>query len=173
MERTEQIRTSFERNARAMALRPSVGQGTAVTKVKWRDGLTCDAEDGNWKLTVDASQKGGGDGRAPDPGVYGRTALGSCLAIGYVLWGTKLGVDFTRLEVEVQADYDSGGSHGISATPPGYRQIRYVVTAESDAPESEILKVLDAGDVHSPLRDDFARAIDVRREVRIATRSAG
>src|SRR5712692_7767785 len=99
MERTEQIRQSFERNAKAMALRPSIGQGTAVTKVRLRDGLTCDVEDGNWKMTVDASQKSGGDGRGPDPGVYGRTALGSCLAIGYMFWAAKLGVTFSSLEV--------------------------------------------------------------------------
>ncbi len=82
MERTEQIKLAFERNAKAMSLRPSVGQGTAVTKVRLRDGLTCDVEDGNWKLTVDGPAKSGGDGRGPDPGVYGRMALGSCLAIG-------------------------------------------------------------------------------------------
>src|SRR5471030_642484 len=105
MERTEQIRQTFERNARAMALRPSVGQGTATTKVTLRDGLTCDVEDGAWKLTVDMSTKSGGDGRGPDPGVFGRTALGSCLAIGYQLWAAKRGITLSNLQVEVQADY--------------------------------------------------------------------
>src|SRR5438067_1544464 len=80
-ERTERLKSAFERNAKAMTLRPSLRQGTARTKVSLRDGLTCDVEDGNWKLTVDASPKSGGDGRGPDPGVFGRAALGSCLAI--------------------------------------------------------------------------------------------
>src|SRR2546425_7277844 len=111
-ERIERIKSTFERNAKAMALRPPLGRGTARTKVTLRDGLTCDVEDGNWKLTVDASPKSGGDGRGPDPGVYGRTALGSCLAIGYTLWGAKLGVAFKT--VEVQADYDSGPHYGVS-----------------------------------------------------------
>ena len=53
-EQTERLKSTFERNAKAMTLRPSLGQSTARTKVTLRDGLTCDVEDGNWKLTVDA-----------------------------------------------------------------------------------------------------------------------
>src|SRR3989442_3823543 len=122
MGRTEQIKDVFERAAKAMALRPTVGQGTATTKVTLRDGLTCDVEDGAWKLTVDMSAKSGGDGRAPDPGVYGRTALGSCLAITYALWAAKRGISFSHLDVVVQADYDSAGYHGVGDAAPGYRQ---------------------------------------------------
>jgi uncharacterized OsmC-like protein len=168
MERIEQIKTTFERNAKAIAARPSVGRGTATTRVRLRDGLTCDVEDGKWKLTVDMSAKSGGDGRAPDPGVYGRTALGSCLAISYQLWAAKLGVVFSRLEVDVQADYDSGGYHGVADVPAGYGQVRYIVSVDSDAPEADVLNVLDQADAHSPYLDVFMRALDVRREVRVA-----
>ena len=168
MERIEQIKTTFQRNAQAIAARPSVGRGTATTRVRLRDGLTCDVEDGKWKLTVDMSAKSGGDGRAPDPGVYGRTALGSCLAISYQLWAAKLGVVFSRLEVDVQADYDSGGYHGVADVPAGYRQVRYIVSVDSDAPEADVLNVLDQADAHSPYLDVFTRALDVRREVRVA-----
>ncbi len=167
MQRTEEIKATFERNAKAMSLRPAVGRGTAITKVKLRDGLTCEVEDGAWKLTVDASPKSGGDGRGPDPGVYGRTALGSCLAIGYMFWAAKLGVTFSSLEVDVHADYDSSGSHGVADVPPGYSQVRYIVTVESDAPEADVLNVLDQADAHSPYHDVFTRALDVRREVRV------
>ena len=165
-ERTDHIKAVFERNGKAIAMRPSVGLGTARTKVTLRDGLTCDVEDGAWKLTVDASQKSGGDGRAPDPGVYGRTALGSCLAIGYGMWAAKLGVAFTSLQVEVQADYDGGGMYAVTDAPPGYRQIRVIVTVESEAPEADVRKVVAEADAHSPYFDNFARALDVRREVK-------
>ena len=57
MERTQLIKQVFERNASAIALRPSLGQGTAVTRVKLRDGLTCDVEDGNWKLTMENNRE--------------------------------------------------------------------------------------------------------------------
>jgi len=166
MVRTEQIKEIFERNGKAMAMRPSVGLGTARTRVSLRDGLTCDVEDGAWKLVVDMSQKSGGDGRAPDPGVYGRTALGSCLAIGYTLWGAKRGITFSKIEIEVQADYNSGAYHGVADVPAGYAQMRCFVTIESDAPDADVLAVLDEADAHSPYRDNFTRAVDVRREVK-------
>jgi hypothetical protein len=42
----EQIKASFERNSKAIAMRPSADQGTARTRVTLRDGLTCGVEDG-------------------------------------------------------------------------------------------------------------------------------
>jgi uncharacterized OsmC-like protein len=171
-ERIDRIKESVERNAKAISLRPSVGLGTAKTRVTLREGLTCDVQDGAWKLVVDASQKSGGDGSAPDPGVYGRTALGSCLAIGYGMWAAKLGVTFTSLQVEVQADYDGGGMYAVTDAPPGYRQLRVIVTVESDASEADVQNVIAEADAHSPYLDVFTRAIDVKREAHI-TSSAG
>ena len=48
MQGLDSIRTAIERSARAVELRPSVGQGTVVTKVRLRDGLSCEVEDGPW-----------------------------------------------------------------------------------------------------------------------------
>ena len=41
-----------------MRLRDSIGRGTAITRVKMRDGFTCEVEDGRWNLTVDMSAIG-------------------------------------------------------------------------------------------------------------------
>ena len=47
------MKTIIERNIKAIRLRPSVGQGVATTTVRVRDGVTCDVEDGQWKLVAD------------------------------------------------------------------------------------------------------------------------
>ena len=39
------IRAAFERIAHALMLRPVIGQKTFVTKVRVRDGLTCEIEE--------------------------------------------------------------------------------------------------------------------------------
>ncbi len=164
----ERIKTAFERNQKAIRLRPSIGQGTAVTKVRVRDGLTCDVEDGGWKLVGDEGKNDGGNGEGPDPGVFGRTALGTCLAIGYMWTAAKEGVPITSLEVEVQADYDARGMYGIDdSVPPGWTAMRYIVTVESEAPESEVMRVLDEGDRYSSLLYSFREPIPIEREVRI------
>ncbi|MBI1967933.1 MAG: OsmC family protein [Gemmatimonadetes bacterium] len=168
MEGDEKIRSALERNVKAVALRPAVGQGTAATKVKLLPGLACEASEGPWKLVVGMTDKYGGSNAGPNPGIYGRTALGSCLAIGYAMWAARLGVPIDALEIEVQADYDVRGELGVSDdVPPGYSAVRYIVRVESTAPEADVLRVLDTADRYSSYRDDFTRAVPVRREVRI------
>jgi uncharacterized OsmC-like protein len=164
----DEIRTCIERKVNDVALRRSAGHGTATTRVTLKPGLECDIEDGPWKLTAGMHQKWGGTNTGPNPGVLGRGALGSCLAIGYGLWAARLGVPIDALEVEVQADYDSRGILGIADdVPPGYLQVRYRVTVTSPAPEADVLRMLDLADKYSPYRDVFARAHDVRRETTV------
>jgi uncharacterized OsmC-like protein len=164
----DKLKIAFERSAKALTLRPSLGRGTGVTKARIRDGLTCDIEAGPWRLVADMPKQAGGAETAPTPGVYGRAALGSCLAIGYMMYAAKLGVPIRTLEVEIQADYDDGGLFGVGDAKPGYIEIRYIVTVESSAPEADVLRVLDEGDAHSPYLDAFSRAQRCVRSVRIS-----
>jgi hypothetical protein len=161
------IRRAFERCTRALSLRPSLGRATAVSRTRVRDGLVCDIEDGRWTLTADFSARLGGGETAPNPGVFGRAALGSCLAIGYMIRAAKYGVPIVSLEVEVQADYDTGALLGTSPVPPGYREVRYAVTVESTAPEGDVRRVLDEADAHSPYLHIFAQPQVCRRSVKI------
>ena len=169
MQTVEKIRQAFERNAKALSLRPSIGQGTAVARVRVTDGFTCQVEDGPWKLTVDLAEKSGGNNQGPNPGVLGRAALGSCLAVTYVMWAAKLGVPIDALQVDVQADYDARGYHGVAEVKPGYGEIRYVVQVKSPASEREVLQMLDAADAHCDYLAVFAEPQKVRREVQISS----
>lgn len=172
MDDTERIRTAVERNARAVALRPSLGQGTAKTVVRLKPGLECQIVEGAWTLTVGMSEKSGGTNAGPNPGILGRGALGSCLAIGYAMWAARLGVPVDALEVQVEADYDSRGELGVGdEVSPGYREVRYVVCVSSPAAEEDVRRVIDTADRCSPYLDVFARAHDVRRELRITSTS--
>jgi uncharacterized OsmC-like protein len=110
----------------------------------------------------------GGNNAGPNPGVLGRGAFGTCLAIGYAIWAARLGVPIDGLEVLVQGDYDARGELGIADdVPPGYLQVRYHVTVTSPAPEADVLRVLDTADKYSPYLDVHVRAHDVRRETTI------
>lgn len=161
------IKTAFERSVKALSLRPSLGLGTGTSKVKIKDGLTCEIEEGNWKMIADMPESVGGNATGPTPGVYGRAALGSCLAIGYSLYAAKMNIQLKKLEVEIQADFDDGALFGTSSAVPGYLEIRYIITIESDAPEKEVLQMLDEAEKHSPYLDIFTRAQHCKRETRI------
>jgi uncharacterized OsmC-like protein len=164
------LKTAFERTAKALQLRPSLGRDTAVTKARVREGLICDIEAGPWRFATDMPKSIGGMETAPTPGMYGRAALASCLATGYTMYAAKLGVPIESLEVEIHADCDDGALFGVSASPPGYLAVRYVVTVESSAPEAEVLRVLDEGDAHSPYLDVFSRAQKCERVTRFKGR---
>lgn len=167
MEDQSAIRETLERNVKAVSLRPSVAQGTAHTVARLKPGLEVEVEEGSWKLTVGMSPKSGGNNAGPNPGVLGRGALASCLAIGIGMWAARLGVSLTRLEVEVEADYDSRGELGVSDdVHPGYSQVRYTVVVDSPAPRADVLRMLETAQRYSSYRDVFARAHDVRGSVR-------
>lgn len=168
MQGSDGIRTALERSARAVELRPSLGQATAVTKVRLQDGVSCEVEDGPWKFTVEMPEPYGGTKPGPNPGVYGRGAVGSCLAFGYSMWAARLGITITSLEVEIQADYDARGELAVSdSIRPGYLAMRYVVTVESPASSDDIMRMLNAADKCSSWRDDISNGVPLTREVRI------
>ena len=94
------IKTALDRNVKVIEARPSIAQGTAVTKVTLHPGRSCDVEDGPWKFSVGMTEKYGGLNNGPNPGVYGRAALGSCLAIGYGMWAARLDIAVRSLTVD-------------------------------------------------------------------------
>jgi uncharacterized OsmC-like protein len=160
------IRIAFDRCVKTLTLRPSRGRSTGVSRTRIRHGLVCEIEEGPWRLTADMAEQVGGSGSAPTPGVFGRAAFGSCLAVCYMMHAAKLGVPITALDIEVEADYDSAALFGVGTSAPGYSEVRYTVTVESPASEADVTRVLDEGDAHSPYLDIFSRPVTCRRSVR-------
>jgi uncharacterized OsmC-like protein len=163
----EKIKRALENIEGALTADPSRGRGTGKTTTRVRFGMACEIESGPWRLVADLPKAVGGTGLGPTPGVLGRAALGSCLAMTYVMRAAKLGVALDELEVEVQADYDDGVLFGTSQGMPGYSEVRYVVSVKTDASEADVLRVLDDADVKSPYLDVFARAQPCKRIVKI------
>ncbi len=166
-EATERIKTAWERNGRAIELRPAVGQKTAITKTRVINGLHVETEEGRWKLVSDGSEKSGGTAAGPDPGFVVRAALANCLAMGYVTWAAYLGVPIEGVEIEMHADFDVRGQHAADGIPPGFSEIRYHVRIESSAPEADVRRVIDTADQASMVGDVFRRAHTLVRELTV------
>ena len=162
------IREIVDRNIQLLALKPSRGHLRCATRARLIDGLRCEIEDGPWKFAADMPAKAGGDDTAPTPGVLGRGALASCLTIGIATWAARLGVPLEALEVEVQADFDARGELGMgNGVPPGYKEVRYVVSIESPATRDELDELLRLAERHSPYLDVFGRAMPLRRALHL------
>lgn len=162
------IKIALERNEKVVRARPSVGQGTARTKVTLHPGLACDVEDGPWKFSVGMTEKYGGLNNGPNPGVYGRAALGACLAIGYGMWAARLDIPVRSLSVEVRANYDVRGELAVDdSIRPGYLAMVYAITVDSPASDAEITRWLDTADRYSSWLDDLRNPVPVTRQLEI------
>jgi uncharacterized OsmC-like protein len=160
------LRAVFDGAIDHIRAQPADGQGTAVTRTRIRDGVTCEVEDSHWRLIVDEMPGDGGSGLGPDPGVYGRAALGSCLAMGYVMWAAHFDVPLDSVEVVVETDYDARGMLGVDdAVSPGWPAVRYRVSITSRAEHARVMEVIETADRYSSILDCFKRPLDVRREV--------
>ncbi len=166
--RPQRISDALDRVEGAVTKHPSLGIGTERSTTTITDGLRCSIEEGDWRFETDLPDTMGGDGSGPSPGVLGRAALGSCLAMGYQLRAARLGVELTAVTVEIDADFDLAGMLSLdSPARPGYSEVRYHVSVESSAPEADVLRVLDEGDLLSPYRDVFSAQTPMTRTVSI------
>jgi uncharacterized OsmC-like protein len=163
---SDRIRTALERGAEALRLRPALGRGTAVTTATLGPALACAIEDGRWRLSSGMSDKAGGDGSGPDPGVLGRAALASCVAVSYGMWAARLGIPLDSVAVRVEADYDVRGELGVTDDPPGYLAMRCVVTLGSPAPDADLARLAQVAERHTPWLDNLRRPVPVTTERR-------
>lgn len=163
----ETIKNAFERNRKAIELRPSIGKSTARTKVRVRDGTTCEIESSTKKLICDVGIDSGGNDAGPGPGILERGALGSCLAIGYATWAAYMEIPIDNIELEIESDFNAASEFGLSDDPPGFTELRYTVSIKSSAPETKIRELIEIADDHSPVLDDFKRPIPIKRIINI------
>lgn len=161
------IKETFAGVAAAFRKEPSLAIGSETSVTTIIDGLRCEVSEGDWSLAVDMPEFAGGTGTAPTPGVLGRAAFGSCLALTYMMWASKEGIEIQHLEVEVQTDFDSGVLFGTSDAVAGYSEVRYRVIVRSEADEADIVRLLDVADRHSAYLDVFARQQKITRQLDI------
>jgi uncharacterized OsmC-like protein len=163
-----ETKEALTRSGKVMSLRPAKAQGTARSTATLSSATECVVEEGSHKMKVTLPGAYGGSGNAPNPGVLGRAALASCIALGIGMWAARLDVPLDSLKVEVEADYDARGELGVSDDiVAGYTAVRYVIHAESKAPAAKVRAMLDQAIKHSSYVDNFTRAMPVASEIHV------
>jgi uncharacterized OsmC-like protein len=166
-ETVERMKAARQRMVKTVEMRPSLARGTAKTRVEVVEGATCRVTDGDWEVVVDLPERWGGNNAGPNPGVFGRASLGSCLAMAYQRWAAENDLSIRSLTIEIEADYDARGELGVADVSPGYAEVRYIVSVESDAPEDEVRRVLDLAETRCPYLIVWRDPNVMRRELRI------
>jgi uncharacterized OsmC-like protein len=154
------LKALFDRKARAMARRPALGRGTAQTRIRLDDGLACEVEHRDRTLRVDEAVSEGGDGAGPRPDELMRASIGASLAMGYRLWGARLGVPIDAVTVEMTCEYDLRGQLGVAdEVTAGWQSVRFDVTISSAAPEAAVQRLVETADRHSPMLANLAPSV--------------
>jgi uncharacterized OsmC-like protein len=161
------LKALFERKARAIARRPAFARSVGQARIHLGNGLACDVEHEDRKLLVDQPASEGGGGAGPPPDDLMRASIGASLAMGYRLWGARLGVAIDAVDVEMTCEYDLRGQLGVADdVTAGWQSVRFDVTIASAAPEEDVRHVVDRANRLSPMLANLA--LGVRRVHRLS-----
>jgi uncharacterized OsmC-like protein len=152
----------YRRKARALARRPSFGKAAAAARVRLGGELACTVdEEGGGRVLAALPADEGGSGAAPHPGQLMRASVGACLAMGYRLWGARLGVSIDDVDVEVACDFDVRGQLGLApGVAIGWQRIQLDVRIRSRAPGDDVRRVVETADRLSPMLANLSAAIE-------------
>lgn len=166
MDKTPQIRQSLDRMEGIFRAKPSAARFTKGGRATLIAGLLCEYTEDGKSVSADMPPPFGGEGKALSPGGYARASLGMCLAIGYAMRAAHRGLTLQKVQVDIEADGDSACLFGLPAAP--YSEFRYRVHIESDAPEAEVVALVDEADARSPVLDVFRDAKRVLRSLTVS-----
>ena len=169
-----EARTAIEETIDGIRGRPDLAQGTVHSTARIEEGMKCVVSEGNWVLTCGVPPAVGGASEGPSPGVYGRAALSSCVAIGIKIWAARLGLPVHSIQVSVAGDYDWRGDFGLDDVAPGFQRFRLQIDVDSPADTDAVTKLVNTTLATSSWFDVFTRAqvIDTRIHVSNNPRTA-
>lgn len=173
MDDAARIRDLYERKTRAFAAKPSHARATGACTARVADGgFACTTTFGPHHLAIDLPESEGGASGGPSPGQVMRSGLAACLAVGYRLWGIRLGVALDEISVEMTCELDVRGQLGVEGVAPGWQRVSWAVHVVSDAPEDEVRRVVETADRVSPMLASLDRDIVRQRTLTVARRGS-
>jgi putative redox protein len=157
---------AFDATRQAVEHDPSVGRGSFTTVTTWEDGARARTTARSFTIETDEPAPLGGTDAAVDPMELVLAAVGTCLNIGWVTQARKRGIDYRNLQIEVSGNYDLRGYLDIGGeTRPGFTDITYTVSVESDATPEQLAEIKDAAERTSPMFDNVLNATPVNGRV--------
>ena len=139
------LRDLYERRRRALLRRPAFARASGEARAGViAGGEACEVEEGGRVLRVELPADDGGEGGGPHPGALLRAGLAAGVALGYRLWGARLGVAIDGVSVDVVSESDTRGELGLDDdVPTGWQRVIFDVRITSAAPEPDVHRVVE------------------------------
>jgi uncharacterized OsmC-like protein len=137
--------------------------GPWKARVVWRQGFRTQSYAREHRIDMDEPAGLDASDLAASAHEHLLAAIGSCLAVGFILNATRQGIAVQQLEVAVEASFDNILKWaGQSATGnPGYRQIRAELRVVADANRSTIEQLWKLAQEGSPVTQSVMRGTPV------------
>lgn len=145
------IKTAIDRAVKAMQLRPAIAKATYRNSAHVDDGLACKCTEGDWSLDLDVPTAVGGDHAAPSPGVFARSALTACIAMGVKMTACRFDVPVDAVDVNLEVAADDRADFGLDDVPPGYEHFALNIAVTSSADPATVEKIVVDSLACSPL----------------------
>ncbi|OGI00704.1 MAG: hypothetical protein A2Y25_11555 [Candidatus Melainabacteria bacterium GWF2_37_15] len=115
-----------------------------------------------WVFELDEPPAFLGENRGPNPVEYILLALSGCLTSALVVAASAKGVKLKSVESHLEGDLDARGFLKIDPDiRPGYQQIRVHFKIDTDAPDKEIVELVELAQQTSPVFDIVTNMVTV------------
>jgi uncharacterized OsmC-like protein len=156
------VRNLYELRRRALLRRPALARASAESRAGLvADGDACEVEQQGRVLRVELPADDGGTGSGLHAAELMRASLAAGLALGYRLWGARLGVPLVGVSVAVASESDARGELGLAdEVGAGWLRVIVQVRLISDAPEADVRRVAAIANRLSPALANLDPAIE-------------
>ncbi len=135
---------------------PNDAKGSFSSTTKWLGGAQAKTTARSFTIKTDEPTPLGGKDENIDPMELLLAALGSCLTIGWVTHANLRGVDFSDLEITVNAPFDLRGYLEIDKdVRPGFGELSYDIKVKTDASDEQLNEIQMAAELGSPMFDNI------------------
>lgn len=154
------LKDLYERQRRALSRRPALGWSGGQARIRLLGDFRSEATEGGWRSPI-VEPGDGDDGNAlPTPDLLMRASIGACLAVGYRIWGARLGVEIEDVAIDVLTVSDARGRLDLGdGTPVGWQRLVFTARVTSPAPEGEVARVVETAHRLSPMLANLSPAV--------------
>lgn len=156
---------------------PEAGQTQWKVNSRWQGGARTDhfvegfgiggeTVDRQFQIKIDEPCELGGTNQFANPQEYLLAATNACMMVGYATVAAVMGVELTKLELEITGDIDLRGFLDIDrSVPPGYQRLNYRVRIAGNGTQEQFEKMHEVVQRTSPNFYNIANPIELNGEL--------
>lgn len=157
-----------DRQARVMARRPELARSAGHARVRLSDGPSGVVAEGDAAWVIHRPAAGVARAARVDPAQLLRASLVANLALDHRMWGARLEIPMSSVEVELHTEDDARGQLLLETdVSPGWQRMHIVVTVVSAAPLDDVARVVDCSNRHCLVLATLSREIERTHQLRV------